>query len=223
MLMLGESVLSLIIVEASPGRRYYVTFVTGIVSVTMLQYLYFRSTPMSTDDHAMRRNYFGAFQYYYSMLLYGAVLLVIGCSFKVILHYYLEEYEKSHQPQEGGEIVDQKEEPLDSTRRIALMFSWSLSSSFFLLDLIIISHRGWGSFISRLVKDQQIQWKPTMWIFADLGLTSLTACFPSFIHDLEALSVAGCAAVLGQVLLRTLGMRYFPVKSQEPQARSTTL
>ena len=34
--MLGESVLSLIIVEDSPGRRYYVTFSTGVVGVTMM-------------------------------------------------------------------------------------------------------------------------------------------------------------------------------------------
>jgi hypothetical protein len=33
MLMLGESVLSLLIVEASVGRRYYVTFYSGMTSV----------------------------------------------------------------------------------------------------------------------------------------------------------------------------------------------
>ena len=31
MLMLGESVLSLLVVEESAGRRYYVTFYSGIV------------------------------------------------------------------------------------------------------------------------------------------------------------------------------------------------
>ena len=34
MLMLGESVLSLLIVEESAGRKYYVTFYSGMISVT---------------------------------------------------------------------------------------------------------------------------------------------------------------------------------------------
>ena len=33
MLMLGESVLSLLIVEASEGRRYYVSFYSGMMTV----------------------------------------------------------------------------------------------------------------------------------------------------------------------------------------------
>ena len=33
MLMLGESVLALIIVEESPGRRYYLTFFSGMTTV----------------------------------------------------------------------------------------------------------------------------------------------------------------------------------------------
>jgi Bacterial low temperature requirement A protein (LtrA) len=55
MLMLGESVLALLIVEQSHNlTRYYTTFYAGIITVTLFQYLYFRSQP-EVDDHAMRR------------------------------------------------------------------------------------------------------------------------------------------------------------------------
>ena len=206
MLLLGESVLALITVEESPGRRYYVTFVTGIVSVTMLQYLYFRSAPPLAEDHALNSSLrFAGFQFFYSLLVFSACLVVIGCSFKVILHIYLDEAEKESETDE--EATDLK----DYARRVIEMFSWSLATAFFFLDLVVISHRGWKSYFARMVQGGKIQWAPVLCSIVDLGAVALTACFPCFISDLEVLSVAGCAIILVQVLLRSLGLRYFPV------------
>eukprot|EP00977_Amphora_coffeiformis_P028404 scaffold34970_cov244-Amphora_coffeaeformis.AAC.1 len=147
MLMLGESVLSLIIVEASPGRRYVVTFCAGMVAVTMMQYLYFRTNPLSADDHAMRRSIAGGYQFFYGLIIYSACLILMGCSFKLILHQYLEENEL-HQ---AGELDnDAQEELADAARRITNMFSWSLTSAFFFMDLMLVSHRGWKSNLGRM-------------------------------------------------------------------------
>ena len=206
MLMLGESVLSLIIVEDSPGRRYFVTFAAGIVAVTMMQYLFFRSTPIDADDHAMRRSIQGGYQFFYSLLAYSACLIIIGCSFKLILHVYLDEYENE---EEGAETDEEEQEEM--VTRISNMFSWSLASSFLLLDLMVISHRGWILFFKRLAPGGQIAWKPCICCIADMCMIIMTAYFPRYISDLEILSVAGCGVVLAQVLLRTLGMKFFPV------------
>ena len=185
MLMLGESVLSLIIVEESPGRRYFITFSAGVISITMMQYLYFRSSPVSADDHALRRSVLGGFQFYYSMILYSASLIILGCSFKLILHHYLDEYEME---EEKGELDEEsKEELADAARRIANQFSWSLASSFFLLDMMVVSHRGWVLNLSRMVKGGRIRWAPTLCTIGLLTAIALTACLPCFITDLEIL------------------------------------
>lgn len=206
MLMLGESVLSLIIVEESPGRRYFVTSGTGIVAVTMMQYLYFRTNPASADDHAMRRSMAGGLQFFYSLVVYSACLILMGCSFKLILHQYLDEYEKK-----AGEDED---ELADSAHRITNMFSWSLAGAFFFMDLMLVSHRGWKLNLGRMIHGGRIRWGPTLCTAGLVFFYVLTASLPYFVSNLEVLSVAGCAIVLLQVLLRTLGFRYFPVSKR---------
>jgi hypothetical protein len=52
----GESVLSLLIVVAPETSEYYETFFSGVISITLLEYLHFRSQPYDADDHAMVRN-----------------------------------------------------------------------------------------------------------------------------------------------------------------------
>jgi hypothetical protein len=51
----GESVLSLLIVVAPETSEYYETFFSGVISITLLEYLHFRSQPYDADDHAMVR------------------------------------------------------------------------------------------------------------------------------------------------------------------------
>jgi hypothetical protein len=125
------------------------------------------------------------------------------------LHFYLDEYEH----EEKGLVWDETEKE-EMARRIIGIFSWSLASSFLFLDLMVISHRGWLLFFTRLMPKGIIAWKPCICIVLDACMIIVTACFPRIFSDLELLSVAGCVVVLAQVLLRTLGMRYFPVSKK---------
>ena len=54
--MLGEAVLSLLIVDAPEGSEYFIAFYSGILTITLGQYLHFQSQPHHANDHAMRRN-----------------------------------------------------------------------------------------------------------------------------------------------------------------------
>jgi hypothetical protein len=56
MLMLGESVLSLMIVDLSGSNDYVVTFYAGIISVILLEYLHFRSQPHDPDVSTTKTN-----------------------------------------------------------------------------------------------------------------------------------------------------------------------
>lgn len=203
-LMLGESILALLIVEQSPGQRYYVTFYSGIITVTLLQYLFFRSNPFDPDDHAMRRSSEGAFMFYYAIVFYSASLIMVGCSFKMILHFYLELEEA------GGEIDDL--ELQQTSQAIANLYSWSAAASFVFLDLMLISHRGVASTFGRLVHhDGKCANIPTLIMITDLSLTLFQAVLSQWVQNLEVITVIGLGVVFGHVFIRTHGLKYFPV------------
>lgn len=205
MLMLGESVLALLIVEPCSTRRYYVSFYCGISTVTAFQYLFFRSQPFEADDHAMRRSPSGGYMFSYSATLYSASLIMVGCSYKMILHHFLEEEE------EGGEKNEQE------VRDIANLFSYSSALSFLSLDLMLMSHRGFLTNLARLRPNGRCALMPSLVSAVDWGLTVALASLSSFVSSLELLTMCGLLIVLFQVILRTRGMRYFPVSKKALQ------
>ena len=75
MLMLGESIMSLLIVDVpKEDGDYFATFYCGLLTVILLQVLHFRSQPHLADQHATRRDktagvWWNVFQYIYSMAL----------------------------------------------------------------------------------------------------------------------------------------------------------
>ena len=91
MLMLGESVLSLLIVDVVEGAEYYKTLISGVISITLLEYLHFRSQPHNPDDHAMRRKKEAGIAFSYTMWIYSAALIVLGTSYKMLLYEYVYE------------------------------------------------------------------------------------------------------------------------------------
>lgn len=61
MLMLGESILSLLVVNnvsETSEVKYYFTFYMGIVSVSLIQYLFYKSQPHSPEHHGTQRREF---------------------------------------------------------------------------------------------------------------------------------------------------------------------
>ena len=183
----------------------------------MLQYLYFRTQPFDADDHAMKRNYVGAYIFYYSIVSYSASLIAIGCSFKTILHHYIDEEAAaaSAASADGGDE--------DTARRIAFMFSWSMASSFFFLDAMILSHRGCQANCERLFRNGSVQWQPTLIVLLDLALLIATATFFLWIPSFEILCLAGCGVVLCQLIMRTRGLQYFPVNKSALDDDSDTI
>lgn len=124
MLMLGESVLSLLIVDIVETSDYYKTFIVGIISIVLLEYLHFQNQPRyveeafgfyskevciliflfflercsDPDKHALRRSLLASFAFYWIYQVYSLSLIVLGASYKMLLweFLYMEEYEDSH-------------------------------------------------------------------------------------------------------------------------------
>mmetsp|Transcript_19003 Transcript_19003/g.26753 ORF Transcript_19003/g.26753 Transcript_19003/m.26753 type:complete len:337 (+) Transcript_19003:1-1011(+) len=132
MLMLGESILSLLIVNDVPSSqdyvaKYYTTFYVGVVSVTLLQYLYFKSQPHSADHHAMRRTRISGFSYGWITQLYSAALIVVGVSYKMILTEYTLEYEQKY----GLRIAESSSSTSDGYRSLATKDDYDQASSYY--------------------------------------------------------------------------------------------
>ena len=206
MLMLGESVLSILTITHAPSTTtipYAISFCAGILTVTMFQYLFFRTQPAEAKDHASRRSQVGGYFYIYCHTLYSASLILVGCAYKMMLS--------------GQDILEQEEEEpvaFDISERIATVYAMSQAVSFLSLDLMTISHRGFKVNFSRfrpyIHGRARCAIIPTICMFLDFLLIGLTLCL-SFVHDLTLLSVLGCLLVLCQVVLRTIGLKYFPV------------
>ena len=210
MLMLGESVLSLLIAPQSNGARYYVTFYTGVTAVTMLQYLFFRTQPFAADDHAGRRSILGALLFYEMLTVFSGCLIVFGGAYKLTLDQYV--LEQTLQP---GAMVGLY--TLEQRRgRIANLFCWSLAIGILALDFMIVSHRGFKDNCARFRNPDTGALKvvPAIISLANLSLLVFTATLSMWVQNLELMSVFGLLAVAGNVLLRTFGLRYFPVSKR---------
>lgn len=212
MLMLGESILSLLIVAESWGNRYFVTFYTGILSVTLLQYVFFRSQPKAVDDHAFRRNSNAGILFYISLSIFSASLIVFGGSYKLILVQYLDEQQvanKSHTVVGRAFTLAQRQ------GRIANMFSWSLAVSFLSLDIMTLTHRGLDANLARYWdKEGKLDRLRVLVSCVNLALLIFSATLSLWAKRLEVLSVLGLVVVVAQIFLRTLRMKLFPISKE---------
>lgn len=107
MLMLGESVLSLLIVGLSDEQEYYIIVLVGVLTIVMLQDLHYESQPLDADTHAMAGMRAGN-AYVILIQFYSLALIFLGASYKYmldLLNYkdaYGEEYESGYESGYGG-------------------------------------------------------------------------------------------------------------------------
>jgi low temperature requirement protein LtrA len=158
MLMLGESVLSLLIVNDVSDyaqANFYTVFYLGIVSVTLLQILYFKSQPHSADQHAMRRTRLSGMFFNFFIQLYSASLIIVGVGYKMLLTEYTSDYAVKDSDSDGdsygtdgytrslaGSSSALKYSTAERQQRIAWIFGLGLGSVFICLDLLTMAHNG---------------------------------------------------------------------------------
>mmetsp|Transcript_8566 Transcript_8566/g.21436 ORF Transcript_8566/g.21436 Transcript_8566/m.21436 type:complete len:669 (+) Transcript_8566:40-2046(+) len=234
MLMLGESVLSLLIVVAPDTSDYYKTFFSGILSITLLEYLHFRSQPYDADDHAMRRSKDAGIMFGYLMLIYSAALVVLGTCYKMLLYelVYSSDYEDSDSSGQrrrrslllavfervlagsGGDASGLQHD--DRQQSIADLFGGSMAIVFACSDLMILTHRGIASNYQCSCKDKHkslpVRILAVVLIVVRVGMIGFTASLGQWMTDPPTLSFIGLCSILFQVSLRFAGTAlYGPV------------
>jgi hypothetical protein len=231
MLMLGETVLSLLIVDLSEGYDYYVTFFSGVISIVLLEYLHFRSQPHDPNEHAMRRNKNAGFAFIILMHTYSAALIILGASYKMLLYEYVYAEQDGNRRMllpmmtrllAGGESAALRFETEDRRQRVANFFSGSMALVFFCMDAMAIVHRGLAASIQRLEctdGTHRTRYWVVFLIAIRVALIGFIASLSQFTTAPEVLSFVGLGGILGQLVLRVLGSFAFPVDEEEEEAK----
>jgi len=224
MLLLGESVLSLLIVETSMSKDYYITFYCGIISVVLLQYLHFRSQPHHASEHAMRRNKNAGMVFSYLMQTYSFALVSVGVSFKMLLYEFIYEANGGyklrrllqllrdsamrHLAGEGGPKYSTDERQ----QRVANFFCGSLAIAWICLDLMILTHQGLRSNVRRCECQitKKISKLGVLFAFIRVGLVAFIASLSQYVKNPELIAIIGMVAIIAQVFMRVLGDMIYP-------------
>lgn len=152
MLILGESILSLLIVEVVAGWDFYLTFYAGILSVIFLEYLHFRSQPHHVDEHAMRKSAVSGYAFIVFMQWYSFCLIILGVSYKLLLTEYVLDNDAADD--DGHRILSstpQADIPVDVRRqRIAHLFGASMAVVWACADIMMLLHKNWKHNVERV-------------------------------------------------------------------------
>lgn len=224
MLLLGESILSLLIVETSMSKNYYITFYCGIVSVVLLQYLHFRSQPHHASEHAMRRNKNAGMVFSTLMQIYSFALVSVGVSFKMLLYEYI--YQESggyklrrliqllrdsamrHLAGGGGPKYSTDERQ----QRVANIFCGSLAIAWVCLDLMILTHQGLRNNVRRCECQitKRVSKVGVFFAFIRVGLVAFIASLSQYVQQPELIAIIGMVTIIAQVFTRVFGDMIYP-------------
>ena len=222
MLMLGESVLSLLIVDVTESSVYYKTFFSGIISITLLEYLHFRSQPHNPDDHALRRSKEAGGFFSILMQVYSAALISLGASYKMLLYEYLYEAKSSTRalfPLFARFLTSSTDaasrfSTADRRQRVADFFCASMAIVWFCSDVMTITHRGLKDNLGRCrcSRTKVLRKASLAFFFARVGLVVFIATLSRYVTTPDQLAFIGLIGILTQVLLRFLGSSIFGEK-----------
>lgn len=207
MLMLGESVFSLLIVDVSnEGNSFYTVFYCGILTVIFLQLLHFQSQPHDADSHAMRRSknagvVWNWFQYVYSFAL---VMLGAAFTFFLVLSDDVEYYGERRRRLAGTASPFTEEE----VGKAADLFCGSLAIIFCSLEAMSFLHVGFNESQERCVLQGGKNYTGILLLAIKVGVILFTGTLSQWKTEPKTLSIVGLCTVAFQLVMRKLGSKF---------------
>ena len=239
MLMLGEGVLSLLLVDIVHSADYYITFIAGLISIVLLQYLHYQSQPSDPNLHAYRRSAVSAFLFFWLMQVYSLALIVFGACYKMLLYEFVYQDQNEtgydgtrirglifngliHRPRflagtsDSSTLLSQLDTE-ERQQRIAHFFSGSLALIFFCLDAISLAHRGMGEQWKRCKECEGTKLQKFLcWflVLCRLLTIAFVASLSQFVTDPTHISLIGVTVVVTQLCIRFVGYYSFHSASE---------
>lgn len=211
MLLLGESVLSLLIVTLSQSVQYYGTFFSGILTIVLLEYLHFRSQPHEPDAHALRRNRSAGYFFAVIYQLYSISLIVLGTCYKMFLYEFVYQDESIGRRFLAGKSAALRFDTEDRRERIAHLFSGSLAITWACMDCINVAHVGIARDLERYrASSTSCKVLAVAISLGRLVLIVWVGTLSQYMTSPQQLAACGLAGVMGQLVVRFLGDWAFP-------------
>ena len=239
LLMIGEGILSLLIVETTESRDYYIITTFGVLTVIFIQILKFESEPSHAESHAMWRNMRNAMSYGYLIQVLSMSLICFGVSYKIFLKDVYKTEEKEKEPDYGYNDDTQKRRILApavevSDDAIAALFTASLSVVLLSLELMSLTHGGFKKAIDRLYQkaegDQNVTtarrrpyWPIVIIAAFKLALILFTVTLNQWTADPAVLTLCGFGIVASLALTRVLGWVFIHKKAMIDKATKTVV
>ena len=223
MLMFGESIISLLIVDGNnESFDYNVSFFSGILSIVVLAHLHFALEPHEADAHALGRSRRSSFVYSVIVPVYSVALIAIGVSYKMFLYefiigYYdgdaaahrllVEDGQNNH-----GSVYDSYYEQEKRQQFAANLFCASIATVMICADLILLVHKG----VPEVIREARTLSSRSLIIFilTKLVLLVLLAILIIVQNDPHVVAFCGLAAIVSQELWR--GLYLFHTTVQKP-------
>jgi len=246
--MLGESVLSLLVVDIAEARGYYKVFLDGVISIVLLEYLHFQSQPSNPDQHAMRQSLWSSFIFYWCLPVYSFALLVLGTSYKMFLFEFLymeldgnDEYanvDSGHRVRRnilsqwderwlaGGSSAALRFTADNRQIRIAHFFCGSLAVVFCCLDVMSLTHKGFVEKWKQCDCNDSSKTQKYLGLFLVLlrvAVLVIVATLSQYETKPDDLALIGLFSVVAQLLLRAFGAYVFGCDDQDEDAEERAL
>jgi hypothetical protein len=225
MLMLGESVLSLLIVDVVDSEDYYGVFFAGVVAIIFLHYVHFRSQPHDPDEHAMRRSRLSGLFVNYTYQFYSAALIVLGTTYKMFLYEVVSQSQAYSRVRLLGNIFGRLLAGTESSLPTAVrqqytanLFSGSMACVWFCQDTMLLAHKGINENLHRGV-ECSLWWRFVTggFVLVRVGLIVFFATLSQYETNPARLAIIGCVGVILQFIFRAIGSIVFPSEeSLEP-------
>ena len=226
MLMFGESIISLLIVDGhNESFDYNIAFFSGILSVVFLAHLHFAAEPHRPESHALGRSRRSSFLYTLIVPIYSVALIAIGVSYKMFLCEFISGYydagDSAHRflnkdGDRGGETYNSYYEQEQRQQFAANLFSGSITAVMICADLMLLLHKGLPEVLreSRMLSKCSL----TVFVFLKVFLLVLLCILCFFQNDPHIIAFCGLAAIVFQEFLLYFSLFF---TEQRKQAEST--
>mmetsp|Transcript_9192 Transcript_9192/g.21918 ORF Transcript_9192/g.21918 Transcript_9192/m.21918 type:complete len:989 (+) Transcript_9192:3-2969(+) len=205
MLMIGESVLSLLIVETIESSDYFVIACLGVLNVMCVHTLIFESQPSTSSGHAIFRSIRGQLTFGLLAQVLSMGLITFGVCFKIMLSTVLADASSYGRRLAGSYNV--------SNDMTATLFSISLTIILVSLELMLVTHKGTNETFQRLWKNrdggskgiQKKLHKPLLALtIAKVGLIVFVATLSQWENELTEISWIGLMVVFAMLVSRVI-------------------
>ena len=217
MLMIGESILSLLIVDTTESSEYYTIEALGVLTVILIQNLKFESEPSHSDGHALWRKVVAGMTYGILIQVLSMGLIAFGVSYKVMLKIILKASSKPAGYEDAYRLLLEKfdgrklaEMAAVTEEAAAALFCASLTIVLVSLELMMTTHRGARKNFKILFKNygqenSSVNWPLVFIGVFKLGIIIITATLPQMVTDMTSLAIYGFVAVFAMAFSRIVG------------------